>query len=69
VFEFRVTLHPEMAPARVWRRLDDHGMPNLRLAPEPDNEQTRANLLKEMKDSAKMSVSKRKTESVGSQMS
>jgi hypothetical protein len=60
VFEFTVTLHPEMAPARVWRGFDGNGMINLRLAPAPDDEQTRASLLQEMESSAKHSASKRK---------
>jgi hypothetical protein len=66
VFEFTVTLEPRMAPVRVWRRLDDHVMPDLRLAPEPDNEETRADLLKQMKVSANKSERKQKKAVVGS---
>jgi hypothetical protein len=60
VFEFTVTLHPGIAPVTVWRGLDGNGMINLRLAPAPDDEQTRARLFKEMKGSAKKSAGKRK---------
>jgi hypothetical protein len=60
VFEFTVTLHPGMAPTRVWRGLGDNAVPNLRLAPEPDNEEACASLLKEMKAGAKISASQRR---------
>jgi hypothetical protein len=60
VFEFTVTLEPGMAPARIWRGLDGNGVPNLRLAPKPNNEQARASLLKEMEISAKKRAGKRK---------
>jgi uncharacterized protein YukE len=60
VFEFTVTLHPGMLPVTVWRGLDGNGMINLRLAPAPDDEPTRASLLTEMKDSAKKSARQRK---------
>jgi hypothetical protein len=58
VFEFTVTLHPGMAPVTVWRWLDGNGVPNLRLPPEPDDEQARASLLKDMKNFSKISRSK-----------
>jgi hypothetical protein len=60
VFEFSVTLEPGMAAQRIWRRLDDNGVPNLRLAPAPDDAQASVNLLKKMQSTAKRSASQRK---------
>jgi len=60
VFEFTVTPPAGRAPVTVWRGLDGNGVPDLRLAPASGDDQARANLLKEMQVSAKISASKRR---------
>jgi len=60
VFEFTVTPLAGNAPVTIWRGLDGNGVPDLRLAPASGDDQARANLLKEMQVSAKISAGKRR---------
>jgi len=60
IFEFEVKTHPEGEAIRVWRGVDGNGTINLRLAPEPGDDEARKALLRDMQHSAKKSAGRRK---------
>jgi len=60
IFEFEVKTHPEGEAIRVWRGVDGNGTINLRLAPEPGDDEARKALLTAMQQSAKKSATLRR---------
>jgi hypothetical protein len=66
IFEFEVQTHPEGEVMRVWRGVDGNDSINLRLAPEPSDDEARKALLTAMQLSAKWSAGRRRERPAGS---
>jgi hypothetical protein len=65
IFEFEVKTHPKGEAMRVWRGVDGNDSINLRLAPAPDDEKARKDLLTAMQQFAKNSAGRRREKPVG----
>jgi len=65
IVEFEVQMHPQGEAMRVWRGADGNGSINLRLAPEPGNDEARKALLANMQQFVKHSASLRREKPAG----